>query len=81
MIKIKFAEFLAKNSITWYKLAQLAGYNPLQYSGSVKKKCIGERPISTEEFEKYCQGLSQYLHKTIRPEDFETDVVEVLIKK
>jgi len=70
---IKFSEFLKQNNISFYKMAQLLGRDPLLFTGSVKAKALGEKNIKFEEFKTYCQKLSDFIHKPVNPEDFEVE--------
>jgi hypothetical protein len=73
-------QFLKENNISFYKAAQLLGKNAATCSGPIKNKLIGKAPMRYDELTEFCKRLSDFLHKTVKPDDFDLNIYQVILK-
>jgi len=74
-----FIAYLEMNKVSFYKITQLLGKDPMHFTGVYKQKLTGKKPISLDEFSEICQALEKYLKKDVKPNMFDLKIVNVLL--
>lgn len=63
-----------------YRLTQVLGFNPQQYTGSIQKKVSGSRTFTADEFKGYIEAIEKESGKPLSSSDVPFDIVTLRVK-
>lgn len=78
MAKQKLKDILDKNDITIYRVCKLMGLDGGSHART-KSMLEGKMPIKYHKLVKFCNSLSKYIHKPVKVEDLDVEIINVKV--